>query len=62
MILFIKLLLVHLLGDFIWQPASWVADKEIKKHKSIYLYLHILLHGVLAALLVWEINFILMRF
>lgn len=29
MILFIKLLLVHLLGDFIWQPASWVADKEI---------------------------------
>ncbi|QOG02002.1 DUF3307 domain-containing protein [Flavobacterium sp. MDT1-60] len=58
MILFIKLLLAHLLGDFIWQPTSWVADKEIKKHKSFYLYLHILLHGVLAAILVWEINFI----
>ena len=58
MILFIKLLLAHLLGDFIWQPNSWVADKEAKKHKSIYLYLHILLHGVLAAILVWEINFI----
>jgi hypothetical protein len=58
MILFIKLLLAHLLGDFIWQPNSWVADKEIKKHKSIYLYLHILLHGVLAAILVWEISFI----
>ncbi|KQX15923.1 DUF3307 domain-containing protein [Flavobacterium sp. Root420] len=58
MILFIKLLLAHLLGDFIWQPTSWVADKEIKKHKSIYLYFHVLLHGVLAAILVWEISFI----
>lgn len=58
MILFIKLLLAHLLGDFIWQPNSWVADKEFKKHQSIYLYLHILLHGVLAAILVGEIQFI----
>ena len=39
MILFIKLLLAHLLGDFIWQPNSWVSHKEAKKHKSIYLYL-----------------------
>lgn len=58
MILFIKLLLAHLLGDFIWQPNSWVAHKEIKKHKSIYLYVHILLHGVLAAILAGEISFI----
>ena len=58
MILFIKLLLAHLLGDFIWQPNSWVADKEAKKHKSVYLYLHILLHGILAALLAGEIQFI----
>ncbi|MFH6997242.1 DUF3307 domain-containing protein [Flavobacterium sp. FlaQc-57] len=58
MILFIKLLLAHLLGDFIWQPNSWVSHKEAKKHKSIYLYLHILLHGVLAAILAGEIQFI----
>jgi len=58
MILFIKLLLAHLLGDFIWQPNLWVADKEAKKHKSIYLYFHILLHGILAAVLAWEIAFI----
>lgn len=58
MILFIKLLLAHLLGDFIWQPNSWVSHKEVKKHKSIYLYLHIILHGVLAAILVGEIQFI----
>ncbi len=58
MILFTKLLLAHLLGDFIWQPNSWVADKETKKHKSVYLYVHILLHGVLAAVLAGEISFI----
>lgn len=58
MILFIKLLLAHLLGDFIWQPNSWVIDKEAKKYKSIYLYLHILLHGILAAVLAGEIQFI----
>jgi len=58
MILFIKLILAHLLGDFIWQPNSWVAHKEIKKHKSIYLYVHIFLHGVLAAILAGEISFI----
>ncbi|QSW90023.1 DUF3307 domain-containing protein [Flavobacterium endoglycinae] len=58
MILFIKLLLAHLLGDFIWQPNSWVAHKEAHKHKSIYLYLHIFLHGILAAVLAGEISFI----
>lgn len=58
MIIFIKLLLAHLLGDFIWQPNSWVTHKEANKHKSVYLYLHILLHGVLAAVLVGEISFI----
>ncbi|MDR7370924.1 DUF3307 domain-containing protein [Flavobacterium aquidurense] len=58
MILFIKLLLAHLLGDFIWQPTAWVIDKEAKKHKSIYLYLHILLHVFLAAVLAGEIQFI----
>lgn len=58
MILFIKLFLAHLLGDFIWQPDKWVADKETKKHKSYYLYLHVLLHGILAAILVGEISFI----
>jgi hypothetical protein len=58
MILFIKLLLAHLLGDFIWQPNSWVTDKEAKKYKSGYFYLHILLHGVLAAILAGELHFI----
>ena len=58
MIIFVKLLLAHLLGDFILQPTSWVLDKESKKHRSIYLYIHTLLHGVLAALFIGEIEFI----
>lgn len=58
MIVFIKLLLAHLLGDFLLQPTSWVLDKESKKQKSIYLYLHILLHGALAILFIWEREFL----
>ncbi|SHM46608.1 DUF3307 domain-containing protein [Flavobacterium xinjiangense] len=58
MIIFIKLFLAHLLGDFLLQPTSWVLNKEDKKHKSIVLYLHTLLHGVLAWILIAEIDFI----
>jgi hypothetical protein len=57
MIIFVKLLLSHLLGDFLLQPTSWVLDKENKKHKSKYLYLHSLIHGILAWLFVGEIAF-----
>lgn len=57
MIIIVKLLLAHLLGDFLLQPTSWVLDKENKKHKSKYLYIHILLHGILAWLFVGEIAF-----
>lgn len=57
MIIFIKLLLAHLLGDFLLQPTPWVLDKESKKHKSIYLYIHTFLHGILAWILVGEIEF-----
>jgi protein-S-isoprenylcysteine O-methyltransferase Ste14 len=58
MIIFIKLLFAHLLGDFLLQPNSWVLDKEKNKHKSPYLYLHTLLHGILAWLLIGEITFV----
>jgi len=57
MILFVKLLLAHLLGDFLLQPNSWVADKELKKHKSVYLYKHIAIHGLLALLLSASFSF-----
>lgn len=54
--IFIPLILAHLLGDFIFQPNSWVADKEQKKTKSKYLYFHVLLHTVLTLVFLWNLQ------
>ncbi len=54
--IFVQLILAHLLGDFIFQPDSWVKDKEQKKAKSQYLYFHILIHFALAMLFLWDFN------
>lgn len=54
--LFIKLILAHLIGDFILQPSSWVAGKERKKTKSLYLYIHVLLHFALLMVALWNIE------
>ncbi|MGB3776329.1 MAG: DUF3307 domain-containing protein [Leeuwenhoekiella sp.] len=43
-ILAIKLLTAHVLGDFILQPDHWVAGKKAYKYKSKYLYFHGLVH------------------
>ncbi|RQP08510.1 MAG: DUF3307 domain-containing protein [Chryseobacterium sp.] len=50
-----RLILAHLVGDFLLQPDKWVADKERKKLKSGYLYLHALLHAVLAFVALWDL-------
>ncbi|PIF45796.1 uncharacterized protein DUF3307 [Chryseobacterium sp. 52] len=55
--IFTKLILAHLLGDFILQPNSWVADKERRKLKSPYLYLHVLIHTVLSFIFLWNTEF-----
>ncbi|SHF94037.1 DUF3307 domain-containing protein [Chryseobacterium sp. OV279] len=52
--IFTKLILAHLFGDFILQPDSWVADKERRKLKSPYLYLHVLIHTVLSFVFLWN--------
>ncbi|WP_292009447.1 DUF3307 domain-containing protein [Chryseobacterium sp.] len=54
--IFVRLILAHLLGDFILQPDSWVADKEKLKLKSKYLYIHILIHTLLAFVFLWDLN------
>ncbi|MEE6128773.1 DUF3307 domain-containing protein [Chryseobacterium arthrosphaerae] len=54
--IFIKLILAHLLGDFILQPNSWVADKEHYKLKSKFLYLHVLIHTVLSLVFLWDLQ------
>lgn len=58
MILLFKILLAHLIGDFILQPTSWVLDKEKRKIKSEYLYFHFLIHTLLLMLLVFRLDFI----
>jgi hypothetical protein len=54
--IFTKLILAHLFGDFILQPNSWVAEKESKKLKSKYLYLHVLIHTVLSFIFLWNLQ------
>lgn len=45
----LKLLLAHVIGDFVLQTDRAVVDKHNKKHKSVYLYLHMLSHAILLA-------------
>lgn len=57
MILFIKLILAHLIGDFVLQPNKWVIHKEANKVKSKYLYFHTLIHFLLIIILLWDIGY-----
>lgn len=54
MVFLIKILLAHFIGDFFLQPAKWVKDKEERKIKSKYLYLHVLIHFALLLLFTWN--------
>jgi hypothetical protein len=57
MIILLKLLMAHLIGDFLLQPEKWVKAKEAKKLGAWQLYFHSLLHGLLVLLLMWDLNF-----
>ena len=46
-----KLLLAHLLTDFILQPRSWVEDRSNKHFASFKLYLHGIVTGIIAWLM-----------
>lgn len=54
MILFTKLFLAHLIGDFLLQPTRWVIHKEANKIASKYLYLHILVHFTVTMIFLWD--------
>lgn len=54
--IFLKLILAHLIGDFFLQPTSWVKDKEEKKLKSTKLYVHIAIHIALLFILLWDVS------
>ena len=57
MILITKIILAHLIGDFVLQPKSFVVDKEKNKLSSWRFYVHILIHGLLLTILIWDINY-----
>lgn len=57
MILLLKLILAHLIGDFFLQPQKWVKDKEKKKLKSVWLYIHVIIHVGLMFLIVWDLSY-----
>jgi hypothetical protein len=44
----IKLILAHLLTDFVFQPTNWIESRNKKHSRSMYLYLH----GLITALVV----------
>ncbi len=54
MIILLKLILAHLIGDFVLQPLRWVRHKETHKLGSWVFYVHALLHGALVMLLLWD--------
>jgi hypothetical protein len=63
-IVFVKLLIAHLLGDFFLQPNSWVKEKEEQKLKSPKLYIHVAIHIALifiifGALDIWRLALII---
>lgn len=57
MILFTKLFLAHLIGDFLLQPYLWVVHKEANKITSKYLFFHILVHFAVTMILLWNLGY-----
>ena len=54
--IFVKFLLAHLIGDFLLQPRRAIIEKEAKKARSWFLYLHILIHFLLTLLILWDLD------
>ncbi|WP_018612109.1 DUF3307 domain-containing protein [Segetibacter koreensis] len=52
----VKLLMAHCITDFFLQPNSWVTDKKNNLWGSRYLYLHVLITGIVAWLLLANIH------
>ena len=50
----IKLLIAHLLGDFFFQPKRWAEKRRTYQFKSIHLYLHAIIHGLLVYILLGD--------
>lgn len=52
--LIVLLMVAHFMGDFTFQPLSWVDEKRRRRWRSPYLYYHVLIHFLLAlTVIVW---------
>lgn len=58
-LLLVALIIGHLLADFYWQPMSWINDRNTRHFKAPKLYLHVLAHGLISAVIIsyWEFNY-----
>jgi hypothetical protein len=58
-LLLVTLIIGHLVSDFFLQPMSWVNDRNTHHFKAKKLYLHILVHGVVSAVILalWEYSY-----
>jgi len=52
----LRLLIAHIITDFFIQPDKWVNDKRENTWKSKFLYIHVLLTGLVAWLFLWDWN------
>lgn len=50
LIILLQLLLAHVITDFVIQPTRWVKHKRRNKSKSVYLFLHTIIAGLLTLL------------
>jgi hypothetical protein len=52
----LRLIMAHLLGDFLLQPISWVNAKEAKKWKAPQMYYHTGTIAILNFLFLWDLT------
>lgn len=56
LLILLQLFLAHIVTDFVIQPTSWVIDKREKKARSVYLYFHCLIAGLLTWLFLLDLS------
>lgn len=56
--LLLSLLVTHIIGDYYAQSDTLCQQKEIHKGKSLFLYIHALIIGILSWAVVWQTGFI----
>ena len=55
--LFLSLVLAHIIGDFYLQTDKYCQQKETRKFKSWFLYVHAIIIGMLSWMIVPSCNF-----